>query len=229
MDLGLLKRTEDIYDYELEKLILPVSIKCSFPKNHIFSQPGENLDGVFYIFEGKTKHYMISEEGVMKLLYVLNRGRFFGESPFFLNIPTGLYSETVEDSILYRIPNGSVNKLMAESELFRNHIIRGYSEKCLILRYEIANLSFNNSKDRLKHIFCSLIDYSNDSENSAWYDLEQHFTHQELGEIIGTTRVTISRQINDLCNKNFLRIINRKYQINKILANKFLSDNKKIQ
>lgn len=229
MDLGLLKRTEDIYDSQLEDLILPISIKCNFPKKHIFSQPGEVIDGIYYIYKGSTKHYMISEDGVVKLLYVLSRGRFFAESPYFLNIPTGLYSETVDDCILYKIPNESVNKLMATSKNFRDHIIRGYSEKCLILRYEIANLSFNNSKDRLKQIFCSLIDYKNSEKDSQWYDLEKHFTHQELGEIIGTTRVTISRQINELCNKNFLRIINRKYQLNKKMANKFLSDNKKIQ
>ncbi|QQK08758.1 Crp/Fnr family transcriptional regulator [Miniphocaeibacter halophilus] len=229
MDLGLLKRTEDIYDSELEDLILPISTECKFPKHYIFSQPGEKIDGIYYIFKGSTKHYMISEDGVVKLLYVLSRGRFFAESPYFLNIPTGLYSETVDDCILYKIPDESIKKLMATSKNFQDNIIKGYSEKCLILRYEIANLSFNNSKDRLKQIFCSLIDYDNSEKGSQWYNLEKYFTHQELGEIIDSTRVTISRQINELCNKNFLRIVNRNYQLNKEMANKFLSDNKKIQ
>lgn len=224
MKLGLLKRTENIYNPELEKLILPLSKKYEFPKKHIFLRPGDKFDGIYYIYKGSTKHYMTSEDGIIKLLYILNRGRFYGESSFFLNVPTENFSEAETDVILYKMPKDAINELMDKSKIFRENIIRGYSEKCLILRYEVANLSFNNSKNRLKQIFCSIMDL-NSLESPNWYALEQHFTHQELGEIIGTTRVTISRQINELCNEGFLRIVNRKYQINKSQAEQYLNIN----
>ena len=34
-----------------------------------------------------------------------------------------------------------------------------------------------------------------------------------MGEIVGGARVTISRQLTELCNEGFLRIINRRAQV----------------
>ncbi|MEG1777621.1 MAG: helix-turn-helix domain-containing protein, partial [Angelakisella sp.] len=92
-------------------------------------------------------------------------------------------------------------------------VIKCYALKMLMLRYEIANLTFNSCKNRLKRLFCSSVDTKNITD-PGWYNMKVRYTHSELGEIVGGARVTISRQINELCSEGFLRMINRRAQVN---------------
>lgn len=205
----------DLYDKNLEDLITPISKEVSYAAKHIFLRPGEKIDYIYYIKSGRTKHYMDSHDGIVKMLYALTPGWFFGETPYFMNMPTGLYSQTETESVLYKIPGKQCDVLMRDNELFRDKIIKCFSHKMLIMRFEIANLSFNSCKDRLKKLFSSSID--TDSKNitdPSWYNLRTRYTHQELGEIVGGSRVTISRQINELCKEGFVRMLNRRIQVN---------------
>lgn len=204
----------DLYDQELEKLIEPFTKEVIYSSQTTFSRPGEKIDCIFYIKKGMTRHYMDSEDGMIKMLYALTPGWFFGETPYFMKSPTGLYSQAIKGTVLYRLPGEHCDYLMKKSDLFREKIICCFAHKMLILRYEIANLSFYSCKERLKRLFCTSIDENKES-SPDWYDLKIRYTQQELGEIVGGSRVTVSRQINELCREGFIRILNRSIQVSK--------------
>lgn len=211
----------EVYDPALERLVVECAQRVQVSAKHIFSFPGEEMNYIYYIHSGHTKHYMDNSDGSTKMLYTLTRGWFFGETPYFLHTSTGLYSQAESDVLLYRISEAQVERLMAESELFRKKLIEGYSLKMLMLRYEIGNLTFNSCKNRLKKLYCASVDSSHTVDND-WYDLKIRYTHNEMGEIVGGARVTISRQINELCSEGFLRIINRRVQVNIEKYNEYL-------
>ena len=138
---------------ELTNLIAQNGRKLELPAKKIFLEPGDKLKGIYYIAEGRTRHYMIAPDGTEKLLYTLSAGWFYGETPCVLDDATGLYSKTERASVLYLIPNQKYEQLLAESDLFRNAILLSYSKKMRILRQEIANLSFTPCKDRLRRLY----------------------------------------------------------------------------
>ncbi|MEG3074306.1 MAG: Crp/Fnr family transcriptional regulator [Ruthenibacterium sp.] len=205
--------SSDLYDEKVDAIIASVSTKVVYPAKYSFTLPGQNMDCVYYIKEGRTKHYMDNGDGTAKILYTLTPGWFFGETPFFLGITTGLFSQTETDTVLYRIPNESCRKLMGECEPFRDKMLKCYSLKMLMLRYEIANLTFNSCKDRIKRLFCASVDTEHITD-AGWYNLKICYNQTELSEIVGGARVTINRQINELCAEGFLRTINRHIQVN---------------
>lgn len=204
--------TPDLFDPELDRLICSEGQQLVFPPKHIFSMPGEELGGIYYVQRGRIKHYMDNAEGGVKILYTLSPGWFFGETVFFLGVRTSLYSQTETKAVLYKLLDDKARRLMNESALFRDALLRCWAHKTLILRHEIANLTFNSCKSRLKRLFCSMVDTENITDPD-WYNLKVHYTHGELGEIVGGARVTISRQLTELCNEGFLRIINRRVQV----------------
>ncbi|MDD6315634.1 MAG: helix-turn-helix domain-containing protein, partial [Clostridia bacterium] len=61
-------------------------------------------------------------------------------------------------------------------------------------------------------------------EDGKWYGLASKLTHNELAAIVGSARVTISKLINELCDDGFIRIINRRAQVNMAAYEKFLAD-----
>ena len=166
---------------ELTSLIEQNGVRMEVPAKKVFLKPGDTLNGVYYIAEGRTRHFMCAPDGAEKLLYTLSAGWFYGETPCVLHDSTG--------------------------------ILQSYSQKMRILRQEIANLSFTPCKDRLRRLYCSTADTSRVIDGQ-WYDLKLNYTQYEISTIVGGARVTITKLINELCAEGFIRVLNRKTQIN---------------
>ncbi len=205
--------TPDLYDDRIVELLEPLSVKLSLPAKYIFSRPGENLGFIYFVRKGRTKHFMDNSDGLSKILYTLTPGWFFGETPCFLDIPTGLYSQTETETVLFKVPNDVIQRLLVENELFRQKLLQCSCYKLLILRFEVANLTFHSCKKRLLRLFASSVDTENVTD-PGWYNLKIRYTQSELGEIIGGARVTISRQMNELCCEGYIRMVNRRVQMN---------------
>ncbi len=213
------------YDEELENIIKANSTIITLEPKQKLSEPGDMLDYIYYIKEGRTRHIITNLDGDEKILYTLSSGCFFGEASNELDKHTGLYSATETKTILYKIPRHIYHNLIDENKKFRDAILYSYANKVLLLRYEIENLSFNSCKDRLKRLFCSAVDPSQ-LIDGQWYNLKICYTQYEIGTIVGGARVTISKLINELYNENFMRIVNRKRQVNKNEYDNYIKHNK---
>lgn len=197
----------------LEELIQKHSTELTYPAKKVFLEPGTILNGVFYIAKGRTRHYMMAMDGTEKILYTLASGWFYGETVCSLDEPTGLFSKTETETTLYKIPLEEYDNLMRTNAMFRDAILHSYSRKMLIMRDEIENLTFNSVKTRLKRLFWSAADTS-ELLDGAWYRLKVNYTQYELSTIVGGARITTNKMINELCDEEFIRILNRNIQIN---------------
>jgi CRP/FNR family cyclic AMP-dependent transcriptional regulator len=197
---------------ELEKEMKKFTKVYTFKAKKKFLDLGEKLNGVYYIHSGRTKHYILGEDGSEKILYCLSSGWFFGETPCFTDNPTGLISETMETSEIWIIPNSSFSRLFDNHKQFRDAIAECMSRKMLIMRTEIENLVFNSVKERILSFLCTCADSKVEIDN-GWYNLKINSTQYEISTFVGSARVTTSRLMNDLCEEGKIRFLNRKIQI----------------
>lgn len=197
---------------ELADLIRNHATVLKYPAKKVFLQPGDAAHGVYFIASGRTRHYMMAEDGSEKLIYTLAAGWFFGEASCTLNEPTSLYSMAEVQTEIFCIPQEDYRWLLDHEKLFREAILQSYSKKELILRYEVENLAFNSCKDRLKRLFCSVADVDHPTAD-GWYPLKVRYTQYELSAIVGNSRVTVNKLINELCEEGFVRMLNRKMQV----------------
>lgn len=206
---------------EMVDLIRENSSVVTYPAKTVFLEPGDNMNGIIYIAEGRTRHYMVAMDGTEKILYTLSPGWFFGETSRSLNEPTGLYSAAETATTVYKIDTANYERLMGINEQFRNAILESFSKKMLILRHEVENLSFNSCKERLKRLYCSTVDPTSLVDGS-WYNQKVRYTQYELSIIVGGARVTINKLINELCAEGFLRVLNRNTQISAKAYEKYI-------
>lgn len=204
----------------MEELIRAHSTSVTYPAKRVFLEPGMELQGVYYVAEGRTRHYMVGADGTEKILYTLSAGWFYGETPVSLQEPTGLFSQAEVKTQIYIIPLHVYEELIDTNKMFRDAIMENILNKMLIMRHEIENLTFNSCKDRLKRLFCSTAD-TGSLVDGGWYNLKVYYTQYELSTIIGGARVTISKLINELCDEGFIRILNRCTQVNAEKYRKF--------
>ncbi len=202
-------------DLELEDLLSKRAEILTIPNETTFLHQYEDFSSLYFIRKGKTCHYMLDERGVEKILYTLNRGWFFGEIAAILNIHyTSLSSIAEEDTIIYRLNPNQFKELMDSSKIFRDSLMNCICYKLISLRYEIENLVFNSTRDRLIRYLCMNVDET-DVEDGKWLNQKSRKTHYEIGIVIGTTRVSVSRLIRELRNEGIIRIVNNNIQVNK--------------
>ena len=187
-------------DSELEQFIQKHGTIIRLAPKTVFCKIGENIGGVYYIAEGRTSHYIIGQNGGEKLLYTLSKGWFFGEAVNFLNEPSTVISKADIPTTLYRLDHDTFLRLTDESPLFRNAVLMESAKKTLIMRHEIK--LFLVAADRTR-----LID-------GQWYDQRVHYSQSDLSVIIGSSRITVSKLLGELCDEGVIRMLNRRIQIN---------------
>lgn len=210
-------------DPALETVIESYSERIFVPAKQVISRPGDMTGYIYYLKEGSTQHHIVSFDGSEKLLYTLRPGWLFGETPFYLNLPTNLNSTAKEDSVLFKIPRDVCREVLIEDSRFVALLIRCYSYKLLTLRYEVENLSFNSCKVRLKRLFCASVDTEHLIDRD-WYPLKVRYTQYEMETIVGSTRVNINKTMGMLAEEGFIRTINRKVQVNATMYRQYLSE-----
>lgn len=199
---------------EMINLISTHSTEITLPAKKVFLDPGDMPGGVYYIRNGRTKHYILTESGSEKIIYTLASGWLYGETPVIRHEPTGLVSETMEPTTLWKIGPQTFTMLFDTNKAFRTMVMDDMARKMLIFRGEVEELVFDSVTDRILHLLVTNADSSR-LIDGAWYPLKDKLTQTEIAVIVGSARVTTSKLINELCDQGKVRIVNRTMQISR--------------
>lgn len=209
---------------ELNWLIATHSHRITVPEGTYYVQPGQKLTEISYIVKGKTAHIMFGDNGQEKISYILSPGWFLAESLFSNGKTFSIaerYTLAQSDLVLDKIDKAAY-EILIQNPLFRDAIIRSLSNKRAFLQKELESVTLECVKERMKNFFVLLSDPSA-SQDRIWYPLSHRYTHQEIASIIGTNRVTVSRLISELAREGFLRIINKRIELNGSMLSPFSS------
>ena len=198
---------------ELEQIVRKYGSAMTVPAKEVFLTEERAGKGVYYIVNGRTRHYLLGADGMEKVFFVLTSGWFFEENTCFLSATPRFHVMTEEKTDLLFIPNGVFQALLRTSPLFNENIMRCLACKVQMLSREIESQAFLSAKDRLLELLYHLADTSF-AFDGKWYSLKRNYPQQELGAILGVSRVSISKFVNEFCNEGVIRIVNRRMQIN---------------
>lgn len=201
---------------ELDRLIGQYGRQVSVPKGTYFIKPGDTLSEISYLYRGKTIHTVFNALGQEKISYSLTHGWFLSEGIFSYDSRRSIaerYSYAKTELLLYKIDESAYDTLIAYP-IFVNAIIRSLNKKRSFLNRELESVSLARIKERLKKFLTLLSDPAHPMD-SIWYPLTHNYTHQDMAAILGTNRVTVSRFISELAAEGFLRVVNRRIQINR--------------
>lgn len=204
---------------ELEQLIKENSTEHQLAPKTVFCDIGDELGGVYYIAKGRTSHYIVGKDGGEKLLYTLSDGWFFGEACNILDQPSTVLSKADVKTTLYKIDHHTFQHLVNTSSLLREAVLVNNAKKQLIMRHEIESITFSSYKDRLVKLFVAAADRS-ELVDGNWYNQRVHYTQSDLGGIIGSSRITVSKLLGELCDEGVIRMLNRRVQISADVAGK---------
>lgn len=193
--------TEDLL--EIDKMA-PMTHFNSIPKGTIVQSPEVNREGLFFIKTGKLRIYKFNPDGKQFTAGILGPGNMFGEIDSFSLGTRGLYIETLEETLLCSVLKKHFENFLLERPKLALRFLKEISKKLQETTELLEKLTLGNVKDRILYLLLKLSDQFGIDEQS-FKRIDFPLTHQEIANMIGATRESVTSSLNDLVKKEIIR------------------------
>jgi CRP/FNR family transcriptional regulator, cyclic AMP receptor protein len=177
------------------------AIRRNFAPGQLVQHRGDMLDGFWVIDKGQVKAGHYRAEGDMQVLVILGRGDSFGELACLGGFPRVVDVESINDSELLWIRDVDFSRAIAESPQVALELLRALSNQLQEALDNLLVLRKLPSAKRLGRIVLTMA-----RGRAAPVTLKVR--HQELAELVGVTRMTISTALMQM---EELGLIQRQY------------------
>lgn len=198
------------FRYLFKNLFSEVGYEEKYKSHEIIRLTDDKNENIWFIRSGKLKHVLHDIEGHQKTALILTEGDIFGEMSLFQNEKNLTLIQTMEPSVVNRIPKEIFFDIISTEPYYYHQIIQSLNHKIRIIMFQISDLSFNKVDKRLANLLVRLSDqHGVKVENGI--AIEITLTHQELANMICATRPSVTRSIHKFQKQCLLSIENKKY------------------
>ena len=175
--------------------ISEISIQRSYKRNMIIFMEDEPGKAFFYIKSGKVKIYRTYDDGREHIIHILGPQEVFGEVTLFNNINYPASASVYEDAEVIIFKNNKIEELIRQNSDLAFNMIKILSRKLLFAQQKIKDLTFNDVYSRMASQIIKLsMSYGKKTDKGILIDI--NLSRQELADMTGTTRETVSRVIS---------------------------------
>ncbi len=187
-------------------VLRPVKIK---KKSFIYSM-GESAEKVYILKEGRIKITRLTEDGKELTIDILEPGDIFGEMAIAGESERETNAEALEDSFICAMSKGDFERFIAENPGVSMSITKWFGSRLRKVENRLENLIFNDVRTRLLALFSDLAKkYGTDTPEGRKITI--HLSHQEIANLIGATRETVTLEINNLRREGLLLMEGREF------------------
>jgi CRP/FNR family transcriptional regulator, cyclic AMP receptor protein len=196
--------------------LLGVVEEMELPKNHVLFAPGVPSDSIYFIGNGRIRLTRLSPEGKTVILALLGPGDLIGEASW----ETGehdSYAEAVEDSRVYRISREAFENLIRENPEFGLRLIQIIGVRLKQAQARIEDLVFRPVPSRVARLLLTLAE-SHGKVTPHGIRVEFKLTHQEIANLVGSSRVTVTQILNRFKTSRWIEIESKRVTIHNVAA-----------
>lgn len=202
----------EVPDVALAKLA-DMAIRKHFPKNGMIINEGEKTGSLFIILEGKVQVFLSNEAGKVVTLSIQSSGSYFGELSLLDDEPRSASVSALEPSLCCLIPKSAFrNWLLEYPEEAALGVIRGLTRRIRVLTENVRGLALTDVYGRLVKLLRDLA-----VEEGEHLLVREKLSHQDLANMVGSSREMISKIMKDLSTGGYITIENRNILINRSL------------
>lgn len=197
-------------DEELKYILDIINVK-EFKRNEIIFFEGDEGISFYLLVTGEIRIYKLSQEGREKTLALLDEGNFFGEMALLENKKRSANAQTVSPSQLAVIHKENFNRLIEKYPQIASKMIVHLADRLRRANQQIEALTFKDVQGRLANF---LLQYAKNDVKDGPTPLKKKFTHQDIANLIGSSRETVTRLLNQFQEKDLILIEGRTIFVN---------------
>ena len=158
----------------------------------IFSK-GDPANALFIVKDGKVRILSLSDKGNETIVHILKEGAVFGElllseEKRFFNAVAGT------DAMVTVLPKASLVELLTSAPTISKNFLRLLSKRLAKVEREFGDFGHTWSYHRLTKILLQLCE-EHGKETPKGTLIPLRLTHEDLANLIGTTRETVTTQM----------------------------------
>ena len=205
MHSELLKRVplfEGLSEGELQA-ISQVAVLRVFPKDRVVIMAEEEGDSLFVIHSGQVKVSIVSEDGREVILSILGKGNFFGEMSLLDGFPRSANVTTMAETELLMVRRADFLHFIQNSPQTAIKLLAVLAQRLRKTDRKIEGLALSDVTGRITQTLLQLAEEQGVPTPDGIL-VKNRPTHQDLANMSGTTRETVSRTLKRLETQGYI-------------------------
>ncbi|HTT23829.1 MAG TPA: Crp/Fnr family transcriptional regulator [Candidatus Sulfotelmatobacter sp.] len=194
-------------DFSVRCLECLNGLKCSCKRTkgeQLFTE-GQPADGIFVLCSGRAKLSMASYEGRTIIINISEAGDVLGLNAVISDRPYEVTAELMKPGQDAFIPRPLLLQFMKDNEEVAMHVTEHLSGSYYTAHEAIRSVGLaSNPAQRLAKLLLSLC--PNTPEEDDGEDSLLGLTHQEIADILGLSRQTVTREFSEFRKEGLLQV-----------------------
>lgn len=200
--------------------IASIMLEKSYSRKSIVFHEGDHGDTLYIIKSGRVKIAKVAIDGREKTLTIMQPGDFFGEMAIFDNLPRSATAEAIDSDVrLFGLNKKDFERLVHEYPSIALRIMKDLTRRIRQINQQIEDLAFKDVHGRVSSTLFQLLETEEQIRGQQLNCLRM--THQDLANMVGSSRETVTRALNRLQNEGIISISHQQIEI---LDREYLAD-----
>ena len=211
-EIPLFSRLDDKAINDLEN----VAMKRAYPKNTVLVTKGDKSDQLFVVLKGKLKVAVTDASGKEIIMSLLGPSDYFGEIAVIDGESRSATIMTTQASEVLTISRNDFHRTLMSNPELMFELLKVLARKVRIATEKLESLAFEDVYGRLVKLLIQLARPHKD----LWI-VEDRLTHQEIANMIGSSREMVTRILKALTSGDFISIDRKRITIKRKLPATF--------
>ncbi len=207
----------DLTPNELAQMDRQLTMSTCQP-GKIFYMPEDSGEVLFLLKKGRVQLYRIAPNGKKLVMATLGPGAIFGEMSLVGQGMHNTFAESVDECVLCVMSRSDVERLVQEKPEVAFRFVEALGKRLTQLEERLEDIAFKSIPARLASLLLKL------NEEQGGKQTVNGYTHQDLSEMLGTYRETVTQTLNDLKADGLISIARKQIVLLNMPALRTLAD-----
>ncbi len=175
-----------------------------FRARQVIYLPGDRAQGVFFLAQGRVKISKVTRDGKELTLAYRTTGDFFGEPCLLEGGPREEMAEAMEATLAIEVDRETLDQVLSSSGQAAYWFTRALIARRKDLESRVEQLIFKDVGAKLAELLLEL-GLQHGVEDGRGIVIALKITHQEMANLIGSTRETVSLTLSQFKRKGLIQ------------------------
>ena len=184
-----LDRKRDMYGDDLRRE--------TYERGELIYTPVTDGAAVYLLIEGEVRLYRLGVDGRRFTVATLQPGAAFGQASLLGSMESETYAEASEPSSVWIIADRSAREIFSRNAGLSLSLLAGLSQRLVEVEARLESMAYKKVPAQLATLLLQMMDETNRTVLGV--------THQDLANMLGTYRETVSQAFREFRRKELVR------------------------
>jgi CRP/FNR family transcriptional regulator, cyclic AMP receptor protein len=189
------------------------AIMRDFQPHDIIYFPTDPGQSVMVLARGRVKIKSLTPDGKETIFGFIEEGELFGELAVVDSAPRNEYAEAVLETKVIVLPRDDVLWVMERRPDVALRITKLLGFRRRRLENRLRNIMFRNNRERIVALLVELVETHGKQLSNGTWEIPLPLSHQDLANLIGATRETVTLTLGRLQLERLIRVQRRRITV----------------